>query len=75
MTKSNSLALFAWLEPSQAFLFGWLIQPSGTLFSFPAKGGWISYEEGRFFTYQIPFIDLNLLNPITSLAALSQPLL
>ena len=30
MTKSNSLALFAWLVTSQAFLFGWLLQPSGT---------------------------------------------
>jgi hypothetical protein len=31
MTKSNFLALFAWLDnKSQAFLFGWLIQPSGT---------------------------------------------
>ena len=30
MTKSNSLALFAWLVTSQALLFGWLLQPSGT---------------------------------------------
>jgi hypothetical protein len=45
MTKSNSLALSAWLDnKSQAFLFGWDIQPSGMSFhhSLPATGGCIS---------------------------------
>jgi hypothetical protein len=33
IAKSNSLALSAWLDnESQAFLFGWNIQPSGRSF-------------------------------------------